>query len=204
MDISEQSCTAGRAAPNAFSRFWLGSLILAAVSVAGCDGAPEASGPAKAQSPAVHLKVRQHALRVGLDNARNRVWVLGLDHVDVHDSRTNSLIRRIVLPPWSVADSVCPPDIAFDRSGTAFISHNVGPRLWQIDPDNFEVKEHSIRLLNREHLDIGFGKLVFASDGALFGVAASGGSLWRIDIHSASAHQVELDSAAFWNECALR
>ena len=83
---------------------------------------------------------------------------------------------------------------AFDRKGAAFISHNLEAKLWQIDPENFELREHAIRLLKREHLDIGFGRLAFAPNGMLLGVASSGGSLWQIDIGSARAQEVELDA----------
>ena len=133
-----------------------------------------------------------------MDTARNRLWVLGIDHVYVYDIARKHLIRRIALPEWSVteADFTCLPDIALDRSGTAFISNNVQPRLWQIDGDSFRLQEHVIRLINRESWDIGFGGLAFAPDGTLFGITALAASLWRIDIGTASAHQVEVDALA--------
>lgn len=149
-----------------------------------------------------HRGGSQQALRVRVDTARNRLWVLGLDHVYVYDIARKHLIRRIALPEWSVAQFICPPDMALDRSGTAFISHNVQPRLWQIDADSFQLKEHVIRLLNREGWETGFGGLVFAPDGTLFGVTASAGSLWWIDIGNANAHQVELDALVL-DACAL-
>jgi hypothetical protein len=141
-----------------------------------------------------HQSGSQQALRVRVDAARNRLWVLGLDHVYVYDIANKRLIRRIALPGWSVASFICPPDMALDRSGAAFISHNVQPRLWQIDADSFQLKEHVIRLLNREGWEIGFGGLAFAPDGTLFGVTALAGSLWWIDIGNARAHQIELDA----------
>ena len=134
-----------------------------------------------------------HVLRVRADTARARLWVLALDHVDVYDIRNNQLIRRISLPGWSVADSICPPDLILDQSGSAVISHNAEPKLWRVAADTFQLTQHALRLVNREQLDIGFGALAFAEDGRLFAVAATGGSLWRIDIDRASAQQVDLD-----------
>lgn len=149
-----------------------------------------------------HRSGSQQALHVRVDTARNRLWVLSLDDVYVYDIAKKHLIRRIALPGWSVAEFICQPDMALDRSGTAFISHNAQPRLWQIDADSFQLKEHVIRLLNRERLDIGFGGLAFTPDGTLFGVSASGGSLWSIDIGNASAQQVELNARVL-DACAL-
>jgi hypothetical protein len=136
------------------------------------------------------VNVDPGTLRVKADMTRKRIWVLTTDHVDVYDREMRRLIRRIELPAWSVAAFVCGPDIAFDRSGTAFISHNLEPKLWQLDPETFELKQHTIRLVDREQLDIGFGRLAFAADGTLFGVASTGGSLWRIDLAGARAHEV--------------
>ena len=141
-------------------------------------------------------------LRVRLDPLRNRRWVLTLDHVEVHDILLKELVRRIPLPGWSVAQSLCPPDLALDRSGTATISHNVEPRLWQIEAEGLELDERVIRLPDEELREIGFGALAYAPDGALFGIAAAGGSLWSIDIGKASAHRVETD-APMMDVCAL-
>ena len=181
-------------------------LFVATMAIAGCgDSGPTVSESAKVEMQGANrlpyaslLEARrssgQETLRVRVDTARNRLWVLGLNHVDVYGIAENQLIQRIELPGSFVAELVCLPDMALDRSGTAFISHNLKPMLWQIDADSFQLKEHVIRLLNREHWDIGFGGLAFAPDGALFGVTASGGSLWSIDIGNASAHQVELNA----------
>ena len=135
------------------------------------------------------------ALRVRLDTARNRLWVLSLDHVYVYDGAGQHLIHRIALPPWSVANFACDPDLALDRSGTAYISHNAEARLWQIDANSFQLKEHVLRLPNGDHREIGFGGLTFAGDSTLFGVATSGGALWRINLADLSAYEVSSDLA---------
>ena len=131
------------------------------------------------------------ALRARTDTARNRLWVLGLDNVRVYDTVKKKLIRRIELPNWSVARIVCMPDMALDRSGSAFITSNVQARLWRIDADSFEVKEHEISLHGREQWDTGFGALVFAAEGTLYALTSSAGSLWKIDVATASASMID-------------
>ena len=179
--------------------------FVAIIALAGCGG----SGPTvTAQKTEVALRPPyaalleahqdgdQQALRVRVDTARNRLWVLGLDDVHVYDIAGRRLIRRIALPEWyvAVADLICKPDMALDRSGAVFISDNLRPTLWEIDPESFQLKRHVIRLVKRANLDTGFGGLAFAPDGTLFGLTSSAGSLWRIDIGDASAHQVEPDT----------
>jgi hypothetical protein len=148
--------------------------------------------PEAASVPAVVAHTTNRAvLRVRPDAVRNRIWMLSLDHLGVYDGGTRRLIRRIELPSWSVADAVCPPDLVVDGEGTVFISHNIEPKLWQIDPDNFELKEHTLRLIGREQLDIGFGSLAVAKTGVLMGGPSTGGSVWRIDLEAATAREVE-------------
>lgn len=142
------------------------------------------------------------ALRTRTDTARGRLWVLGLDDVCVYDAAGKKLIRRIALPNWSVLRFVCMPDLALDRSGSAFVSSNVQARLWRIDADNFEVKEHEITLLGRERWDTGFGALAFAADGTLYALTSSVGSMWKIDIAKANASMIEPNNPPS-NACAF-
>jgi hypothetical protein len=119
--------------------------------------------------------------------------VLGLDDVRVFDTTKKQLMRKVVLPNWSVARFICPPDMVLDGSGSAIISSNVQARLWQIDADSFEVKQHEIRLQGREQWDTGFGALAFAADGALYAMTSSAGSLWKIDVAKAGASMIEVN-----------
>jgi len=159
---------------------WMALFLVASV-MAGCgkDGNPEFSMD------------ERNSLRFRTDTARNRLWVLTLENVRVYDAAKKKLIRQIELPNWSVAGFICMPDIALDRSGSAIISSNVQARLWRIDADSFEVTEHEISLLGKERWDIGFGALAFATDGALYALTSSAGSLWKIDVAKASASMIE-------------
>jgi hypothetical protein len=132
-------------------------------------------------------------LRVRTDLVRGRLWVLGLDNVHVYDFATRRLVRKISLANWSVSRFDCKPDLALDRSGSAWISSNAQSRLWRIDAGDFRVSDLEIRLRERDHWDVGFGALAFGADGSLFALTATaGGSLWKIDPREASASPVEL------------
>ena len=132
-------------------------------------------------------------LRSATDLARGRLWVLTLEDVQVYDFRSRRLIRKIVLPSWSVANDICMPDLALDRSGSAWVSSNVQSRLWRIGADDFNTSEHEIRLQDRERWEVGFGALTFGADGTLFALTASAVSLWKIDVGQGSARMIELD-----------
>ena len=164
--------------------------IFAAIVMSGCssESAPARSTATARAAPA---DVLNNGLRIRRDEARNRIWLLGLDGVRVYDSVNGQLIRTIELPNWSVARFICDPDMVLDSSGSAFISSNVQARLWRIDADGFEVKEHEISLHGREQWETGFGALAFAADGALYALASSAGSLWKIDVAKASASMIE-------------
>jgi hypothetical protein len=167
------------------------TVLLSGVLLGGCD-----RGSAVREAPsASRIHTDPAVLRVRLDAVHDRTWVLALDHVAVYNTVTQKLIGRIELPPWFVADLVCQPDIAIDRRGTAFISHNLEPRLWEIRIDKFELREHTLRLLGKEHLDTGFGSLAVAPDDTLIGEASTGNSVWRIDLQAATAQEVDASLA---------
>ena len=176
--------------------------LLAMILIGACDSVTGMHESPRLEWDATAPSGHWDALRAKPDNVRKRLWVLHAAYVDVYDRPTDSLIRRIPLPSWAVADFVCPPDIAFDRAGGAYISNNVEPNLSQIDPDTFQLKEHRLSLLQREHLDIGLTKLRFAPDGTLFAGASFGGSQWRIDLASATGHLVA--EASVTDECGFR
>jgi hypothetical protein len=130
------------------------------------------------------------AIRTRLDAQRARFWVLTIGHVYVYDTRKRTLIRRIALPNWPVADFACPPDIALDRDGTAYISSNVQPRLLQIDPSSFLSREHQLRQISPRQLETGFGALAFGRDGTLRALSAVAGLLFEIDVAGRVAREI--------------
>lgn len=138
----------------------------------------------------------QRVVRLRVDVARDRIWVLSLDRVHVYDAKSRSLIREVTLPDWSVADFICPPDMALDHAGNALVSNNVQPRLLQIDANGFHTTEHQLKLVSPKRWDIGFGALAVGSDGAIFGVSALAGTLWRIDLTQGIAEEIVFPESA--------
>ena len=177
-----------------------GFAVLLAVSVmAGCGNGKDPAELSAAGRPSVALPValktygvdQRDAIRVRMDTARSRLWVLGLEHVRVYDTATKQRIRQVQLPSWSVFDTDCMPDLVLDPSGSAFVSSNVVPQLWRIDADSFEVAVHEITLRGREKWDTGFAALAFTRDGALHALTSTANSLWSIDLAGASAEMIE-------------
>lgn len=166
--------------------FWI-SIFTATIT--GCS--PE-SGPEQnaATVRSAYAFVLHDGLRFRRDEARNRVWLLGLDNVRVYEGDSKRLIREIALPNWSVARFACDPDIVLDGSGSAIISSNVQARLWRIHADTFHVSEYQIALEGRERWDVGFGALVVGDDGTLLALTSVSESLWRIDLKKGSARMI--------------
>jgi len=199
--------------------------LIATVVMAGCSDHSPASGDAqhyasiyrsnrdryevtKQDSAAYAALLNTHghgperALRIKVDTSRNRLWVLTLEHGYVYDVTGKQLIRRVVLPNRSVAGFVCSPDIALDRSGSAFISSNAESKLWKIDAEDFGIEVQEITPHTGAGRDIAFGALAFAADGTLFALTAHEGSLWRIDTNTLKASEVEL-SERMLGACTL-
>lgn len=151
-----------------------------------------------------HQRGDLDVLRVREDAARRRLWVLTDRNVYVYDTAGRTLIRRIEMPNWSIADAafMCPPDIALDARGAAFVSNNVLPRLLEIDPVAFRTREHQLRLVSRKQWDVGFGGLAFAADGTLYALSAVAGSVFRIDLANRNAVEVAAAARAS-SACAL-
>jgi len=173
--------------------------IVTAIVTTGCsqDGVPvRGAGTVHAEGG----DVLRDGLRLRRDEARNRIWLLGLDDVRVYDSLDGRLIRTIALPSWSVARFTCDPDMVLDGSGSAIISSNAQSRLWRIDAGSFEVNEHEIRLQGREQWDAGFSALAVAADGSLLALMSFGGPLWNIDLGSGIARVVAPKTSSF-NAC---
>ena len=141
-------------------------------------------------------------VRVRQDPQRNRLWLLSWDDVRVYDSATKAQIQRIVLPTWSVAAQICPPDLALDQAGSALIASNAQPVIARIDADSFALDRMNIVLTGREQWDTGFGALAFGRNGALFALTSVGNALWTVDLATARAKLVALHEPPL-NECML-
>lgn len=185
---------------------------LAMTVVMGCDKGLDPHEGSTARQPvkeSTQLLKRyeddeRKALRIRTDTVRRRVWMLSINNdVRVYDEPSKKLLRQISLPGWLVVRTPCMPDLILDRSGSAFISSNVTPRIWRINADTFEVSVHEVALLGKEGWDIGFTTLAFTGKGTLYGLSPSANSLWNIDVINASANMIESYRPPL-EQCALK
>jgi hypothetical protein len=137
------------------------------------------------------------ALRIQADTRRNRVWVLSLHGVFIYDSSTRKLLKRIELPNWTVVRKIfmCPPDLVLSPSGTALVTSNILPILWEIDAESLAVRQHNLVPDVDSDKDFGFTALYFDRGGReLLGASSPPGSVWRIDLSADKVHKVRLSS----------
>jgi hypothetical protein len=188
------------------------ALLLATALTAGCgDTGKDSADFSAAYVGSADLRNEkqggQDVLRVREDLVRNRLWVLTSSDVRVYNTAATGkrLIRTIALPNWSVVGfrNVCMPDLVLDRSGSAFIASNGQARLMRIDADRFALKDYAISFRERDGMDIGFGALAFAADGALFARTTPGGMLWKIDLARSSATMTDVVKKLPADQCAI-
>jgi len=188
------------------------ALLLATALTAGCgDTGKDSADFSAAYVGSADLRNEkqggQDVLRVREDLVRTRLWVLTSSEVRVYNTAATGkrLIRTIALPNWSVVGfrNVCMPDLVLDRSGSAFIASNGQARLMRIDADRFALKDYAISFRERDGMDIGFGALAFAADGALFARTTPGGMLWKIDLARSSATMTDVVKKLPADQCAI-
>jgi len=169
---------------------WLAPALSVAF-LAACDGGPDAKPDGNRRGLEQRSEGRLEALRVQVDVARNRLWVLHGDGVYVYEITTRRRIGRIGM---FVGEPVnCAPDLALDPSGAAIVSSNVRAVLWRLDPERFEARRQELARDTDRQKVVGFTGLAFA-DGLLFGVDALHGSLWKIDLAAGKAEKLALSS----------
>jgi sugar lactone lactonase YvrE len=159
---------------SAFFKSQLIAVLVAGVTLAACG------------NPAEDL------LRIRADEERNRLWLLDGNAVSLYHNRSGKLVQRIVLPHWTFVGKqyACPPDLTVDAAGAVFVTSNVLPVLWRIDPERFEVTLLELKLDADQDKDVGFTGLAFAEDGTLLAASAVHGSLWRIDVGASTAEKL--------------
>ena len=161
------------------------AVVFAAAMLAACDGDPLGARASPQED-------KEQVLRIREDPERNRLWLLDHDAVSLYDNRSGKLLQRIVLPGWTYVGKEfgCPPDLALDPSGAAFVTSNVLPVLWRIDPVQLEVTVLDIALDADQDKDVGFTGLAFAADGIFIAANAIHGTLWQIDLRASSAQKL--------------
>jgi hypothetical protein len=161
--------------------FTIAAALAATQLLSACDGSVRREG-----------RIEQPLQIVRADAERNRLWVLEPEALTLYDNTNGRRLRRIVLPDVVLAGEghACPPGVVLDRAGTVFVSSNVVPVVWRIDPQGFDVTRIPLALSADTDKDVGFTGLSLTGDGALIAAGATFGSLWRIDLAAASATKV--------------
>lgn len=172
--------------------------ILSAI-IAACDSAPTAQSASEGDArldqsaPAYWLATRPYVVRAKMDARHGRIWALHADGVDLFHATGGAKVASIRLPGWTWAGEpyACPPDVAVGPGGDAFVTSNVTPALWRIEPTSLEVTRHELVIDERRGREVGFSSLTYASaENAFYAVGAFDGSLWRIDAHSLRAEAI--------------
>lgn len=162
-------------------KLFTSSAVIAVLLLSGCDGSVRREGRPQAQFEVVRT-----------DAARNRLWVLDPRGLTLYDNTNGRRLRQVVLPELFLAgaEHTCRPDVAFDAAGTVFVSSDVLPVLWRVDPQGFEVTRIEFALESDADKDVGFTALAFAGDGTLLAAGTTFASLWRLDLRSARASKI--------------
>jgi hypothetical protein len=150
--------------------------------------------------PSADQALKATALRVVLDAARNRAWMLQSDALYLQEG---TVTKRFALPNWTYVREgyACAPALAIDAQGAAVVSSNVISRLWRIDPAASSVTVHDPVLDTDRDKDIGFTGLTF-DQGVFYAASSVHGSLWRIDSQLRRAQKIAL-SAPLESACVL-
>jgi hypothetical protein len=154
------------------------ALLAVLFLLSGCDGSVRREG-----APQLEFQL------VRVDPTYNRRWVLEVDALAVYDSLNGRRLRRVVLPDWALAGprDACAPDMVLDRTGAAYVSSNVQPVLWRVDPRRFTLTRIDLALDAHADKDIGFTALKLAGDGVLLANGTTVASQWSIDLRGARA-----------------
>ena len=153
------------------------------LALSACDGSVRREGPQEEVLQVVRVDVKS-----------NRRWVLNHEALTVYDNLNRRRLRRIALPDWTLAGPphACPPDVVLDASGAVYVSSNVEPVLWRVDPQRFEVTRIALALGQDADKDVGFTRLSVIGDGTLLAAGATFESLWRIDLPNATASRLSV------------
>jgi hypothetical protein len=174
--------------------------VLGSASIVAALFAAGASAPSAVHAQSQAWSEILPALQIQVDASRNRVWVLTTDGVSLYDSATRKLVKRIALPRWVVVAGLhsCAPALAISPSGSALVTSNTLPVLWEIEATSLAVRRIDLSLNTDYDRDVGFTGLAFGPGGeSLFGVSSTAGSAWRIDLAAATASKLRLSTPVY-------
>lgn len=159
------------------------------------------SGPSHVERPPTAQ------VRVQLDAARQRVWLLTGAGLVVYDPATPDRVQPVPVREWRhivAGPRACLPDLALGPNGEAVISSDAAPVLWRVDPETLSVTRHEPRLDVDGDREFGFTVLRYSpARGAYLAVSAARGTIWRIDRELRTAHAMQTVAPAE-KDCGAR
>jgi hypothetical protein len=165
---------------------------------------PIAIGAGASSLHALPQDGRTDVLRIRIDEARQRIWVLSSKGLDVYDANRSQLLRRIAVEAVSQhSEDHCFPDVALDAHGNAFVSSATQTRLARVDAESFDVTQQELQLDSDRMLDFGFSAIVFSrTSDRLYAASATNGTLWEIDTARNEARKLPISQPVL-GACAL-
>lgn len=132
------------------------------------------------------------------DDARERIYVLVRDGVDVLEARVPRRVAHIELPGWVWADEPysCPPDMTFSPTGDVLVTSNVVPVIWRIERLTLATTVHELAPDQDRDKDIGFIELRWTGGLGAYIATTDGGARWHVDRALSTARKMADRGAA--------
>lgn len=144
------------------------------------------------------------AIRLAVDDARGRLWVLDHGAVYIYDLNNKELIKRVIFLATKTSQASCLPDMALDRQGNAFISDNTRPFIYRIGSGSLEIAQWLADERLSPFPDSGISAMAIGQDGkSLFAVNGFSGEFWRLDLETRSMHRLAIPANALRGACGL-
>lgn len=139
----------------------------------------------------------RRVLRVRVDRAHGRLWVLTPRTAHVFDLRSRTTIARIAWPGAALSPLNCLPDLALDAQGNAYISDTTRPVLYRAGYLGHELRALHVRATGSPSATalagLGFSALAPHPNGTdLLAGSAASGTLWRVSPQTGSAREIRL------------
>ena len=138
-------------------------------------------------------------LRTASDSHRSYQWELAWDSVALYEGSRSTLIRRLPLAgaTQSGARNSCPPELAIGPTGSAYVTSNILPVLWRIDPASMRVERLDFSVEDDPLRDFGFTGLGWSADGStLYATSTVDGAAWHLDPATLRATRIGQPGAA--------
>lgn len=139
----------------------------------------------------------RRVLRVRVDRAHGRLWVLTPRTAHVFDLKSRKTVARIAWPGAVPSPLNCLPDLALDAQGNAYISDANRPVLYRAGYSRHELRTLHIRASEPPSptavAGLGFSALALHPNGSdLLAGSAASGTLWTVSAQTGAAREIRL------------